>query len=356
MRRTVDLNTRAAAKPNRRAATGDRCEKLPARSAAAYVRSMERSRRQPSGEKRAARRPVSAPPASRLSIGGPTRNRRKAAPLLERLPRPGAIADGCGRLVRRAAPGLIAAGALALLAGGAWLGKHFVTTSARFAIDSVEVRGARRLDADSVRALVPARTGDNVFAVDTTAVEARLIDDPWIAKARVRRELPRTLVVEVTEEAPSALLELDGLYLIGADGRPFKRALVERGEGAGLPVVTGVGRDVFAADPDGTAALVADALVSAEAWRTAALAPGAAPRPAVGEIHLDSRRGLTLFTREGAVAIRLGEVDRAQLEDRLHTFDAAWASLGTDGQRRARAVHLDNRTRPDHVTVAFARN
>jgi cell division protein FtsQ len=317
---------------------------------------MERSRRQPSGAKRAARRPVSAPPASRLSLGSPGKNRRKAAPLLERLPRPSDIADGCGRLVRRAAPGLIGAGALAVLAGGGWLGQHFVTTSARFAIDAVEVRGTTRLDPESVRALVPAHVGDNVFAVDTAAVEARLLDDPWIAKVRVRRELPRTLVVDVTEEAPAALLDLDGLYLASADGRPFKRALTEHGEGAGLPVVTGVGRDVYAADPDGTAALVADALGSAEAWRTAAIAPGAAPRPAVGEIHLDSRRGLTLFTRDGAVAIRLGEVDRAQLEGRLHTFDAAWASLGADGQRRARAVHLDNRTRPDHVTVAFARN
>ena len=39
---------------------------------------------------------------------------------------------------------------------------------------------------------MPARIGDNVFAGDTAVVEARLIADPWIAKVRVRRELPRT--------------------------------------------------------------------------------------------------------------------------------------------------------------------
>jgi cell division protein FtsQ len=294
------------------------------------------------------------PAASRLAVGGATRNRRRSAPLVERLPRPADLADSCGRLVRRAAPALIAAGSAGVLCGAVWLAHHYVTTSSQFAIESIDVRGAARLDADSVRALVAARPGQNVFAVDTSAVEAALAADPWIARAQVRRELPHTLVADVTEEKPAAAVDLDGLYLADDDGRLFKRAIVELGEGSGLPVITGIGREVYAADPDGGAALVRSALDAARAWQATVAVHAARPR--IGEIHVDSRRGLTLYTRDGAVAIRLGEVDPAQLEARLATFDAAWASLGPDEQRRARAVHLDNRTRPDHVTVAFARN
>jgi hypothetical protein len=38
----------------------------------------------------------------------------------------------------------------------------------------------------------------------------------------------------------------------------------------------------------------------------------------------------------------------------MHRFDTAWAGLSEDERHRARAIHLD--ARPDHVTVAFAKD
>ena len=47
---------------------------------------------------------------------------------------------------------------------------------------------------------------------------------PWIASARVRRELPSALAIEVTERRAVASALLGALYLLDAGGRPFKRA------------------------------------------------------------------------------------------------------------------------------------
>ena len=306
---------------------------------------MERSRG--TGDASPARRepPAGRPPrASRLTLR-PRRNRKKVAALWERVPRPAQVADACGRALRRALPALIAAFAMAALGGTAWAGYHFVTHSPRFAIAEIAVRGNQHLSADRVRGEISARPGDNVFATDLGAVVRELRADPWIAAASAHRVLPHTIVIDVREHVPAALLDLGGLYLADAQGRPFKRASIAAGEGQGLPVITGLTRAAFDADPDAGAAQVRGALAALAAWRQNA------DRPAIGELHLDRHGAITLDTYTGAVAIHLGPND-AGLPARMQVFDAAWAQLDPAERARARAVHLD--VRPDHVTVAFA--
>jgi cell division septal protein FtsQ len=77
---------------------------------------------------------------------------------------------------------------------------------------------------------------------------------------------------------------------------------------------------------------------------TYAAGPG---RPAIGEVHLDDDGGVVLFTTEQGVALRLGQGD---LPAKLQRFDVVWQALGPR-QMLARAVYLDNRTRPDRVTL-----
>jgi hypothetical protein len=114
-------------------------------------------------------------------------------------------------------------------------------------------------------------------------------------------------------------------------------------------VITGIGRAAYAADPAGAAERIRLGLATLAAW---AERQG---RPAVGEIRVDGRHGTTLTTHDAAIAIRLGEAEGDRLAERLDTFDVAWASLTAEERRRARAIHLDHDTRPDHVTVAFTR-
>lgn len=274
-------------------------------------------------------------------------NKRRPTPFITRLPRPREVVDACGRAVRRAAPVALVLLVVGAVGGGAWGVHHWLTTSPRFAVATIDVRGSHVLSADEVRALLPFSPGDNVFSVDTGAAERALTAEPWVARARVRRHLPRRVTVELVERTPAAVVAADGLYLVDADGRPFKRADVAHGEGEGLPVLSGVPRPLFTTEPTEAAARVKRGLALLGAW-----AEGGA-RPAIGEVHVEAR-GATLYTFDDAVAVRVGDAAGPELTTRLRRFDAAWAALSPDERKRARAIHVDNDTRGDLVTVSFA--
>ncbi len=299
---------------------------------------MDRSRR---GTKDGATTPV--PAASRLNVRG-KKNRRRPGSVWSRLPRPRAVADACGRALRRSLPALVAGAGITVVGVGAWAGYRFVTTSPRFAITSIEVSGETHLSEEQIRAQLPVKIGDNVFATNLGRVADSLRTTPWIASVDVHRVLPHTLVVEVTEHAPVAVVELGELYLVDASGHPFKRAQLETGEGAKLPVITGIDRATYEAAPQATAATITTALAALATWQKDP------SRPAIGEIHLDAQQALTLRTYESATAIQLGPLG-PELPARMHTFDVAWTELSEPERQRARAIHVDARI--DQVTVAL---
>ena len=259
------------------------------------------------------------------------------------------IVRAVGRALRRSLPIAIVLAILGGVGGAAWAGYRFLTTSPRFAITAIVVSGNRALDEASVRARMGVGEGDNIFLVRPARLEAALTGDPWVAKAEVHRELPHTLVVEIEERIAAALIDLDGFYLCADDGHPFKRADLADGDGVGLPIVTGVGRKEMLAAPAETERRIARAIAAGRAWASGA-------RPRLGELHVDVRRGLTVFGYQPAVAIHVGDIDSAsaaELTARLSRFDQAWAALTPGERAAARTFHLDNAARPDHVTIGM---
>ena len=301
---------------------------------------MDRSQREGAGKTRS--RP---PSTSRLTVKARP-NRRKPGTFWSRLPKPAAIGSVCGRALRRSVPALVGAGVLAAVGGTAWAGYRFVTTSSRFAITTFEVNGNKVLSDEQIVAALPARVGDNVFATDLDQLVGDLRGNPWIASVEARRVLPHTIVVDVREHEATALVQLGGLYLVDEQGHPFKRAELGSEDGAGLPIVTGLDRTTYVANPEATAGQIRSALGALEAWREGG------DRPSIGEVHLDSHGALTLVTYEHAISIQLGTIDNA-LPMRMHTFDATWAELSDSERTRTRAIHLDARS--DQVTVAFTK-
>jgi len=269
------------------------------------------------------------------------------APFRERMPGPRAILQKLGRACRSVLPAILAVVVTASLCAGAYAGYRWLTSSQRFAIATLEIRGNTHLREAQLRSLLGVAEGDNIFGFSLSRLEHKLERDPWIATANLRRRLPDHLIVEVTEEYPAALVDLDGLYLAEAGGRVFKRASLPLGEGLGLPVITGLAREDYLRDREATAARIRAALAVARAYS----ADG--KRPALGEIHLDARRGTTLLTYENAIAVRVGHSKGQALAERLRVFDAAWASLTPQERQDARVVYVDNTIRPDRVTVGY---
>jgi hypothetical protein len=318
---------------------------------------MDRSRRQGTAS---GARPATTPPASSRLTVRKHKNRRRPGSVWSRLPKSGAIADACGRALRRALPAAAAVAVLGVLGSGGWAGYRWITTSPRFAITAITIEGTHHVAPGDLRARLPIHPGDNVFA-GLTGVTRAVRANPWVATAEVHRILPHTIAIEVHEHTAAALVELGELYLADASGHPFKRADLEAGEGEGLPIITGIERTSYAANPAAAAATVREAIAAWGSWQTAA-------RPAIGEIHVDPHGAVTLHTYDPAIAIQLGALAAPGATDapegrgapgatfgaRMQTFDAAWAGLSDAERARARSIHID--ARPDHVTVAFAKD
>ena len=288
-----------------------------------------------------------APPASSKLTVRRKQNRKRPVSLWSRVPARTAVLDACKRTLRRSVP-VLAATAIAIGIGlGVIAGYRFVTSSPRFAIQTIEIKGAQQLAADGIRQALPVRAGENIFTTDLGEVTRALRTNPWIRSVSARRQLPRTLVVEIKEHVAVAVVQLGtDLYLADADGHVFKRADVPAGETEHLPIVTGIGRDDMRLAPRETSELITRALGVIGRWRANAM------RPEISEVHVDAHHAVTLRTYDRGVAIQLGPV--RELDARLPTFDAAWTELSDSERARVTALHLDARS--DQVTVAFAKD
>jgi cell division protein FtsQ len=263
-------------------------------------------------------------------------------PQKARPPRP-PLWKQAGALVAAWRRPLIVIGVGAALAGAGWAARWYLTHARHFALTAVRVSPTRHVSAEALIARAGVPLGINLFAVDRDAVARAVSRAPWVARVHVRRELPSTLVLDVVERQAACSVALGSLYLSDADGDVFKRATPA--EAAALPVVTGIGRDDYVDEPDKARTAIRQALAAVQAWRARG------DRPPLGEAHVDRMGAVTLYTDRG-VGVRIGGVD-ATIGDRLHRFDVVAAALQKSGEE-ARLIYVDNRARPDRVTVKLA--
>jgi len=251
-----------------------------------------------------ARGPVRRNVVSRL-FGA--RNRRRRPRVARRDPRLGAVVRG----VLIAVLG-IGAGAVV------WpLVRDAVRSHPYFAVREVVIRSHGRLAPDALRAATGIESGMSIWDIDVPAAVARLGHQPWVRSARVTRELPHRVVIQVREYRPVAILALAGrLYYVAANGRVF--ADVGSTDPHDLPYVTGL----VEADLGGREAFGPRAIRRALALlRATGHAPGVGT---VSEIHVDRIRGLVLLPVRPTVPIEVGWVGFRSRLALLPPVLAAW--------------------------------
>lgn len=131
--------------------------------------------------------------------------------------------------------------AAVLLAGVSlvWVANTFMDAG-RFRISGVAVHGTVHLAADEVRALVKGIEGQSIFRVKLDEYQLRVLDNPWVSAATLRRVFPSTVDIAVTERTPLVLGRWNGqLYLVDATGTIIDAAGPQYA-GFDLPIVDGL--------------------------------------------------------------------------------------------------------------------
>lgn len=186
-------------------------------------------------------------------------------------------------------------------------------------IEHVAFVGNERASAASLRHLVDVRNGTTLWGVDTRRAERGAEEHPWVKTARVRRKLPATLVVEVEEYEPVALLHSDRLHYVDRSGAVF---LPARTDDLDHPVITGVDEALSRAHPLLPRLVVRDALWLLDALDTG----GLVPRRRVSEVAFSRTRGFTLHL-SGGTELRFGLEGLDRQVDRLGSLVAEGVDL-----------------------------
>lgn len=207
------------------------------------------------------------------------------------------------RRVRRAL-GVIAG--MLLLAGvsaGFVFAYDYFTQSGHFTVRRIEVQGNQRLTRQAILDRAGIDPDTNILALNLSVARRRLLADPWVAGARIARDIPSGLKITVTEQQALARLQSgdDAEYLLNADGRIFKRAdELDRGD---WPRITGLddGDLPVAGRPVTKGMQAVMQLLRLSRETTSPL-----PYARIRDIAVDREIGISVTLRESRRTIRLG--------------------------------------------------
>ena len=113
---------------------------------------------------------------------------------------------------------------------------------AGFEVRRVQVTGTRRMNELAVYERALATKDQPMPLVDLAALREELLALPWVKDARVSRQLPDTLHIDIVERKEHAVLETpEGLALIDASGHRLEP--ISRGNAKGKLVISGPGAE-----------------------------------------------------------------------------------------------------------------
>lgn len=226
--------------------------------------------------------------------------------------------------------------------GAAWTARRYVRTSPRFNVADITTTGGKHFGPDDLANVAGIAKGQNVFTIDLDRARARLVADPWIESADVRRRLPGAITIEVVErEAAGVVAMAEGTYLVTREGAILKR--LEAGDPVDFHVVTGLALNGFVDDRDGATRTIRRALDLASDYDRSPLAR----RSPLEEVHVEANGDMTLVAGKSGTLLRMGAGPyRRKLEHAVRTV----AELDRRSAKPA-AIMLDDEARPERVVV-----
>lgn len=245
------------------------------------------------------------PPPPRGAKGGAVVNRKK----VEKPPRPPFPWKRVMRLLGRTLLVFSIAVSLAALLYGT---RAFASRYVLMPVERCEIRGKlKHLTRDEILRLAGLRGGESIFSLNIRRMGENISQNPWVAHLRIRRYLPGTLILEVQERVPVAVVNLGYLYYLDQQGEIFKP--LTAGEPMDFPIVTGIAES----DLRQERAAVEERLRAVLTILGELGKSGAITLDEVSEIHYDRGNGFTIYALHGGVPVRLGHDDFAAKLARL---------------------------------------
>lgn len=180
-------------------------------------------------------------------------------------------------------------------------GYAVVTQSDYFRAKTISVNGYSRLSQETVLSQARLSPGDNLLAVNLRLVRKRLLAHPWIAEARVSREIPETIHIDIKEHACMAIVDLGRKFLLNRSGKIFKE--YERKDPRKLPVVTGVSYSDLSLGNDTQSPAMTHVL---DVLRISQAKGSIIPYKEIREVHWDPEMGIHLTIWDNKQTIKLG--------------------------------------------------
>ncbi len=220
-----------------------------------------------------------------------------------------------------------------------------------FRVTSVEVNGCRNASLQNVRMAIGGTVNSSLFTVDIegigTAVKAA---DDWIKSTKVVRRWPDTIVIEVVEYEPYALIavatnERAELYYLDREGTPF----LKPGADAELdyPVITGLER---LAGVDERMAVLQEPLAF---LRLVGANNPNLPAQSISEVHVDTSKGMIIYLVEHPFPIYFGWGEVRQKYVRLRKVLEVLYKPRRTGMDIARVAYIRMDYLKDQVIVGY---
>jgi cell division septal protein FtsQ len=217
---------------------------------------------------------------------------------------------GARRWIRWRLIRTLAAAALVIYAG--YRACDLVVNASALQVRRVVIRGNVRLSTGEIHALIDGLAGSNILTADLSAYRRRLLDSPWVEHVAMRRLLPSTVEVFVSERRPIGVSRLRGqLYLVDRRGTIIDEFGPQYAD-FDLPIVDGLQRAPGTIDSS-----MDEARADLAARVLDALAGNKALAARVSQIDVSDVHDAVVLLDDDAALLHLGE---EQFAERLQYY------------------------------------
>lgn len=178
-------------------------------------------------------------------------------------------------------------------------------------VDHLDVTGNQHLSAGQVAGLLDGLKGRNILFVNLEEWREKVLASPWVADATLRRALPRSIEVQVTERHPLAISRVQGeLFLIDDRGGVIDEYGPRYAE-FDLPIIDGL---VPAAAPGAT-------VNARRVWLASRLLQDVRSKPElakrISQVDVSDPKDAVVIVDQDTARVRLGE---EQFVERLQSY------------------------------------